>query len=584
MIRRVHSRVVSGMKGLLMVSVLVLFVAVPRDVAAAWPVDPASNLPLCTAPGEQDDIGMISDGGGGAFIAWQDQRTPGDYGIYVSHVSPDGGDFRWPANGLATFHSSNPNKPGLVTDGAGGVLVVGASNYREVRVSRLLGDGTRDPLWPALGTWIADTGLGPTITSDGIGGALIAWSGESPDGIVVQHVLSTGNIDPQWPPTGLQISPLGVAPTIVGDGSGGCIVSWLGATLFAQHVEPNGIVDATWPVSGRAITTPNPNGNGYLYDIKTVSDGVGGVYYVWTDSRGGFRVRAQHLTATGGLAPGWMADGMVIASGANRQDSPSADTDAAGGLFVAWSEIVSTTASFIRAQHIVDSGVGDPAWPTTGILVSAGTSGIRTNARIVRSVQGGAIVCWSDYDYSVGNFDVISTHLTSGGNLAPNWPSSGVGVSLAAGDQGSATAYGKSALCGVAQRAGGAIMAWRDTRNGNSDIFAQRILEDGALGGGVLGVVEFAGDASPLAIEPIYFSPWPRDRLIVKCSCTPGVEIAVSVVNVLGREMTQSVSWIPRTGHETAVVGGGGRIPSGRYWLIARQGHARALQSVVVAR
>src|SRR5262245_38021291 len=53
-----------------------------RSVEAAWPSDPAVNVPVCTTVGYQTGLTAVADGLGGVFIAWQDQRG----GIYAQHV------------------------------------------------------------------------------------------------------------------------------------------------------------------------------------------------------------------------------------------------------------------------------------------------------------------------------------------------------------------------------------------------------------------------------------------------------------------------------------------------------------------
>ena len=108
---------------LLFASVLLACGLLPARVAlAAWPSDPLVNVPLCTATGAQTTPAIISDGAGGAIVAWADARS-GNRDIYVQRISADGVPL-WTAGGvpLSTVTGDQAN-PTIVTDGAGGAIV-----------------------------------------------------------------------------------------------------------------------------------------------------------------------------------------------------------------------------------------------------------------------------------------------------------------------------------------------------------------------------------------------------------------------------------------------------------------------------
>ena len=62
---------------------LLLFAA---PALAAWPDDPLVNVPVSLAAGEKYDVFAVSDGAGGAIVAWEDERG-GDADIYVQRIS-----------------------------------------------------------------------------------------------------------------------------------------------------------------------------------------------------------------------------------------------------------------------------------------------------------------------------------------------------------------------------------------------------------------------------------------------------------------------------------------------------------------
>src|SRR5262245_4583427 len=80
-----------------------------RLAAAAWPHDPNNgNVPLCTAGNGQNFPSVISDGAGGAIVAWQDMRggvgSPGD--IYAQRVNAAGVAL-WAAQGASVCTAIN---------------------------------------------------------------------------------------------------------------------------------------------------------------------------------------------------------------------------------------------------------------------------------------------------------------------------------------------------------------------------------------------------------------------------------------------------------------------------------------------
>jgi hypothetical protein len=52
--------------------------------ASQWLAD---GIPLCTAPDNQENPTIAADKEGGAFVAWQDHRNGTDYDIYLQHVN-----------------------------------------------------------------------------------------------------------------------------------------------------------------------------------------------------------------------------------------------------------------------------------------------------------------------------------------------------------------------------------------------------------------------------------------------------------------------------------------------------------------
>jgi hypothetical protein len=91
------------------------------------------------------------------------------------------------------------------------------------------------------------------------------------------------------------------------------------------------------------------------------------------------------------------------------------------------------------------------------------------NPRITTDGAGGAVVAWDDGRN--GNRDIYAQWADSSGT--PRWTENGVPVCVRADEQ----AYPLLTSDG----AGGAIIIWRDDRNGDHDVYAQRIDATGAV-------------------------------------------------------------------------------------------------------
>ena len=91
-------------------------------VDPAWPAD---GRALCTAANSQYSPAIIVDGAGGAIVTWYDYRGGITYDIYAQHVLASGAvDPVWPVDGRALCTAANSQDYAtIVSDGAGGAIV-----------------------------------------------------------------------------------------------------------------------------------------------------------------------------------------------------------------------------------------------------------------------------------------------------------------------------------------------------------------------------------------------------------------------------------------------------------------------------
>jgi predicted lipoprotein with Yx(FWY)xxD motif len=254
-------------------------------------------------------------------------------------------------------------------------------------------------------------------------------------------------------------------PTITSDGSGGAIITWQddrGGTfdIYAQRISASGVVQ--WAADGVAISTAANNQE----RPTIISDGSGGAIITWQDDRGGaYDIYAQRINASGVVQ--WAADGVAISTAANNQFTPTITSDGSGGAIITWFDIRSGSDTDIYAQRINASGVVQ--WTADGVAISTAAD-FQREPNIISDGSGGAIITW--YDYRVGNIpDIYAQRINTSGVV--QWLANGVAISTAANHQFNPTI--------TRDGSGGAIITWQDFRNGNFDIYAQRIDASGVV-------------------------------------------------------------------------------------------------------
>lgn len=321
---------------------------------------------------------------------------------------------------------------------------------------------------------------GQQVISDGAGGAIIVWyddrNGLFNADIFAQRINAAGVI--QWATNGVAVSTVSASdqylPNVVSDGAGGAIISWQdfrngqnNPDIYAQRINASGVVQ--WTANGVAIC----NAANEQFSASIVSDGAGGAILSWQDSRTPLNtdIYAQRIDAAGAVQ--WAADGVAISAASGTQSVPNIVADGAGGAIIAWQDYRNGNVSDIYAQRI-NSG-GFVQWAADGIVVSSET-GEQQFPSIVSDNNNGAIITWQDFRSGIA--DIYAQRLDGLGTV--QWPPSGVPICTA-------TSYQYNPVI-ASDGANGAIITWYDVRNGNQDIFAQRVNAAGSIQWPVNGV------------------------------------------------------------------------------------------------
>ncbi len=324
---------------------LVLLLQWVAPVRAAWPTDPAVNVPLCTMSDDQSFPAMAPDSSGGAIVTWQDGRAGAGCLIYAQRVDA-AGVARWAADGVAISAVTNVSYyPAIASDGAGGAIITWQDlrngNY-DIFAQRVNASGSIQ--WTTWGTTLCSAAgeqSWPDIVADGSGGAIVTWidfrSGTSK--VYAQRVNALGVV--QWPANGVALRPgtnKQVSPHLVSDGAGGAVIAWtdydpaaspIDPNIYAQRVSAAGALQ--WTASGVALCTAP----GYQIMPVIAPDASGGAIVAWQDSRSGATdVYAQRVNSSGIVQ--WTADGAPLCTLANDQTVTDILPDGAGGAIATW--------------------------------------------------------------------------------------------------------------------------------------------------------------------------------------------------------------------------------------------------------
>jgi len=379
-----------------------------------------------------------------------------------------------------TVSSNNQTNAVTITDGNGGSITAWQDRRNgksEIFAQRMNASG--DPLWALNGIPLCtqDSSFNPSIVSDELGGAIIAWEsyrGNVTTDIFAQRVNSNGIV--QWTTNGLPIAVVVFnqdSIAMVADGFNGAIITWQdyrtntgNSQVYVQRV--NSIGTILWTANGVEICTHAFPARG----PKVISDGLGGAFITWYDKRAGnYDIYTQRI-ATGGAVV-WTTNGVATCTTPTTdQITPDICSDGAAGIIVTWADYRSTTDYNIYAQR--QGPQGAIVWAVNGIVINNNVAYDQIDPKIVSDGLGGGIISWTDYRTGVapGTADIYAQRVNTSGTV--QWTTTGIIICTAPGDQINSQL--------VSDGNNGAYIVWEDHRNaGNSDIYAQRIASNAVI-------------------------------------------------------------------------------------------------------
>nr|MDO8086013.1 hypothetical protein [Candidatus Sigynarchaeum springense] len=246
------------------------------------------------------------------------------------------------------------------------------------------------------------------------------------------------------------------------DGEGGAIIVWddgrgLDKDIYMQRVNVEG--ESLWTKNGSVLCEFTEN----QMRPAICSDGAGGIIAAWRDERNSINsgIYAQHVWKNGSIH--WNNQGVTVVPVSHNHVLPRICPDGDGGAYIAWLHPMFGQFT-IRLQRVLKNGT--LAWPGingTAICTIVGPFG---DPSILVDDNGDALISWG-----VSNMIFIQKVTSSG---TPEWDIDGrLLCFMPEGYRFSPV----SCLDG----SNGAFIAWPDSRDGDLDIYIQRVNQAGTI-------------------------------------------------------------------------------------------------------
>lgn len=557
--------------------------------ATAWVTD---GVPVCTVPGGQTEPVAAADGAAGVMVAWTDRRDA-EGAIYAIRLSANAAIAPgWPVGGRRVAQTSaGQYNPSIVSDGGGGAIIAwvdqrgGTANAADIYAQHITANGSNAAGWPAGGLAICRDPLyqgPPLMCSDGAGGAYIALqNGRAGSNalLTVTRVTGSGAFAPGWSECGY---PLGdgtwheTDPQIALDDAGGVLVVWsdwrlggIGAPdIMSARLTASGTLDGSW--GGWVCRAAGAQG-----DPVVTSDGAGGALIAWQDGRPGpgNDIYALRFAQSGQIAPGWPIDGAPVCASPNLQYGPLIVKDGLGGALIFWSDdnAGTTAATEVRGQHLNGAGARMPSWPAEGLLCHTASFGSILRGAVADGA-GGATLAVEDASSSSGlQYDVYVDHVV------------GLGALDRARIPACREPHQQQVTVAVGDGAGGVLLAWQDLRNTpggalSFTLYAQHIGPNDIP-------LDVPGDRRPaaaLALEGATPNP-SRGDLAVAFSLPDAAPATLELIDLSGRRLRVLAVGEMGAGRHVVRLGEGGRLSPGICWIrLTRAGRVLARRAVIL--
>ena len=462
-----------ALPALLLVSIL------SPAVAAQWSAGPAVNLAASDRVGEGTQPKLAARADGGFYLSWFDSNPSGSppfgYDVYLQRFDSAGNE-QWAHNGVRVADrgfSSTTDYDLAVDTGGNALLAFRDDRGTGIQVTAARYDAGGNALWGASGVQLTSTTdfiANPKIAGTSDGNAVVAW--------IQASSVRLRKLDPAGVPlwgADVVLTP-GAGSYSTGDldaaDAGACILSLVHQTgsfssprhLLAQKFDAGGT--GLWGASPLPVFDGGSLQIGNFPDFEL--DGSGGAVFAWYSASPALECFAQRVSAAG--AELFPHDGVSVSSVAgNVRVAPAVSFDAASqSTYVFYVEKNALQSQCgVSAQAFDASGARQ--WGAAGqVLVPLGTDSISdVESLVLGSRIAGFWMAEPGFGQDVGR----ATLLDASGSV------------VVSPFEFSSTPAVKYRLQAERSPYGHALLAWRDERGADADVYVQDVLPSGILGG-----------------------------------------------------------------------------------------------------
>lgn len=467
-----------------LLSLLLLLLLSPISLAQ-WNADPALNLPVADGPDTQVQPKIVASPDGGVWISWFEGSG---FDVRIQKLDA-GGNKVFADEGIlvADRSFSSTQDYGLGVDVAGNALlgfrddrsVDFASGGPSLTVTMVTSAGNQP--WGPNGVQLSTPGFLGNIRVSGTtdGGSIVAW-GE--DGIVHAQKLDANGAE-QW-----------VSDTVIPPASGfyflsdmhtdgnESIISLVNQVSSVRHLHAQKLDSSGAPLwgedtfeGGQEPIVVFDGGQIQFGNFPSfIPDGNGGAVFSWYDTAGAsLQCYVQHILSNG--TENFAHNGLAVSTNATRERvAPGSAYDSdSDDIYTFWIELDNNQSSQgIFGQKI--NSAGTRLWGDEGFELLTPASG---------AILGPATVLGGPDVFAFWGFaPSTGTDQLYGATVSGEPESAAGGISVFNFDV-TTTQSSKSRLSAV--NLSGSVdevaLVWSDDRNGNSDVFAQKVDPTGTV-------------------------------------------------------------------------------------------------------
>lgn len=528
----------------------------------------SGGRPIVAETGLQAAPVACTDGSGGVFIAWFDQRT-GSSDVYATHIDENGNTAAgWsPGGDPICVDPSTPYSLRMTSDELGGAVVAWVDDRTGIGrlyATRMTFALPRHPSWATNGVEVSDDSLSsnrnPVVAPDGLGGAYFSWVDSRPQKVFVIRRDGDAGLPSGWEAGGV---PIGYVP------------QWPNQTVFSS---PDVMADGAGGVLvGMARSFGGPSGYGTVSGIHRISADRTPSPPVWFDPQSGYDADVEDAF--------WVSffdrpSGDVVVS---TREGMQVQRVTLSGPVTRWSEpaslcpvgtvvrdgigghILTQSCLNLQTTSIQADGSTPLTWPTTGHALT--TAYLADEPRAISDGDGGMVIAWLNVPYQEGPVELYGQHVGQDGGI-PNGTPYGVSLVTAPGSRFSPIVVPSNGSTG--------LLIWRDTRNDSGDLYAQKIAWD--------GVVSVPGVDLPRTIEiALRVTPNPSTGpLRIAFTLASPEPARLELFDVAGRRVDERLVGNLGPGHHVVSLGRA-RMSPGLYLIrLEQNGTRRTARALVV--